>query len=64
MPPPCAGGGIPFSWRFLVDNETRITALQRELRMSSSVERRAHILFLLAQLGVMQRTDAPPKETR
>jgi hypothetical protein len=48
----------------LVDINVRVTALQTELRTSTSTERRAHILAELARLGIMQRADAPPKETR
>jgi len=45
-------------------DQVRIVALQNELRTSTSAERRAHILAQLALLGVMQRADAPLKETR
>ena len=45
-------------------DQVRVVALQTELRTSTSAERRAQILAQLAQLGVMQRADAPTKETR
>lgn len=45
-------------------DDVRITALKNELRTSTSFERRAFILAELARLGVMQRADAPKKETR
>ena len=45
-------------------DQVRIAALQNEFRTSSSAERRAQILAQLALLGVMQRADAPAKETR
>jgi len=45
-------------------DQVRIVALQTELRTSTSAERRAQILAQLALLGVMQRADAPTKETR
>ena len=48
----------------LMPDLVRIVALQNELRTSTSAERRAHILAQLALLGVMQRADAPTKETR
>ena len=48
----------------LMPDQVRIVALQTELRTSTSAERRAHILAQLALLGVMQRADAPTKETR
>ena len=41
-----------------------IAALQTQLGMSTSAERKAQVLSYLAQLGVMQRADAPSKETR
>ena len=45
-------------------DQVRIVALQNEFRTSTSAERRAQILAQLARLGVMQRADAPTKETR
>lgn len=45
-------------------DDVRITALKNELRTSTSAERRALILSELARMGVMQRADAPVKETR
>ena len=65
MPPLHAGGGTTFSsLEVLMPDQVRIVALQNELRTSTSAERRAQILAQLALLGVMQRADAPLKETR
>ena len=63
--PALCGRGHPFSFvEVLMPDQVRIVALQTELRTSTSAERRAQILAQLAQLGVMQRADAPTKETR
>ena len=63
--PALCGRGHPIlSVEVLMPDQVRIAALQTELRTSTSAERRAHILAQLAQLGVMQRADAPTKETR
>ena len=63
--PALCGRGHPHSFReVLMTDQVRVTALQNELRTSTSAERRAQILAQLALLGVMQRADAPAKETR
>ena len=64
MPPLYAGGGTHSFAEVLMTDQVRIVALQNELRTSTSAERRAQILAQLALLGVMQRADAPTKETR
>ena len=63
-PTPCGWGHPILSAEVLMPDQVRIFALQTELRTSTSAERRAHILAQLALLGVMQRADAPTKETR
>ena len=63
--PALCGRGHSLSFmEVLMPDQVRIVALQTELRTSTSAERRAHILAQLAQFGVMQRADAPTKETR
>ena len=63
--PALCGRGHPFSFvEVLMPDQVRVVALQTELRTSTSAERRAQILAQLALLGVMQRADAPTKETR
>ena len=58
-----AGASHSFA-EVLMTDQVRIVALQNEFRTSTSAERRAQILAQLARLGVMQRADAPTKETR
>ena len=63
--PALCGRGHPLSFvEVLMPDQVRVVALQNEFRTSTSAERRAQILAQLALLGVMQRADAPTKETR